>query len=197
MIILMSYFLYFQVLTTSSEAILLVILALNGYVAKPLNLDLYKLNTESKEGQRMVVTDLRQLNEHLNKTVPVAFRGKDNPENYFRSHNSSFTYEENLLRLLTKTLTTFEGRIKRAINPSCPVNWVIDFQSTRYPSHIWKAVCNGQGTSCLSAQSNQPACEENTISWSVLMFLGINQNGHQIWQWQEESIPIGCSCSDL
>ena len=150
------------------------------------------------EGQKLEITSLQQLKHHLNETVPQCMRTGIDPGQYFQLHNTNSTYEENLLHLMSQSLTSSSGRrVQRTINPSCPVNWVVDFQSTRFPPHIWKAVCNGQGTTCLSTQSRQPVCEELPVTWLVLRFLGVRPDGQQVWQWQRESVSVGCTCPDL
>ena len=187
----------FQKLNPLLITIYLVLLVLTGCVSKSFNLKLYKLHTSFHEGQKLEVFTFEQLSRHSNETIPMALRSEKNPMEYFRLHDKNSTYEENLLHLMSGSLTPPGARVSREISSSCPVNWVIDFQSTRYPPHIWKAVCNGQGTTCLSSHSPHSICEEFSVSWLVLRFLGMKPNGHQIWQWQRESVPIGCSCSDL
>ena len=166
--------------------ILITFIASSGHQAKPLNLELYKLHTKVKIGEKFIVSDLALLNKYVNETFPEAFRTDLDPEEYFRIKSNQSTFEQKLLKLLFGASSSIHGRVKRGIRPSCPVTWVTEYQSTRNPSAIKMAVCNGQGTGCL--------CEQVTISLPVLRFHGLNPAGSEVWGWEKKSVPVACTC---
>ena len=172
-------------------------MALSSREAKPLNLDLYKLHTKVKIGEKLIVNNLTLLDKYINETFPEAFRTDLNPEAYFRLKSNYSTFEQKLLLLMGGTFSLSQGRVKRGISTSCPVSWMTDYQSTRSPSSIQMAVCNGPGTGCLSPGSRGPSCELLTISMAVLRFRGIDPAGNEVWQWEKQSVGIGCNCSGL
>ena len=172
-------------------------MAWSGHQAKPLNLDLYKLHTniQVRIGQKFTVSDLTLLNKYVNETFPEAFRTDLDPEEYFRQKSNHSTFEQKLMQLFFGSSSSVHGRVKRGISQSCPVTWVTEHQSTRNPPNIKMAVCNGQGTSCLSPGSGRPSCEPVTVSLAVLIFHGLNPAGTHVWGWEKQSVSTGCTCS--
>ena len=151
----------------------------------------------------MIIKDLTLLDKYVNESFPEAFRTDINPEEYFRVKSNHTSFEKKLFQLMTGSLSSsssssVQGRVKRGTDSSsCPVNWAVEYESTRKPSGIWKAICNGQGTTCLSPGSNRPSCEHFSVALPVMRFLGINPTGQQFWKWEKETVPVGCRCSGL
>ena len=184
--------------STTLIVIILNIIAWSCHEAKPLNLDLYRLYGSVKIGQQLTVTNLTLLDKYVNETFPAAFRTELNPEEYFHLNSNHSTYEEKVLQLMMESsLSGQERRVKRGISSLCPVNWVVEYESTRNPSSIWQATCNGQGSTCRSPSSGRPSCEHLTSTIKVFRFLGVSPNGQQFWRRETKSLAVGCSCSSL
>ena len=134
----------------------------------------------------MAVTDLEQFSKNVNETVAETLSGSNSLEKYSQLHNSSL-YQGNLLQPMSQKLNASRGRTKRSIKPLCNLRWEIDYKVTRHPSIIRKAVCNGEGKTCL--------CKEVMTTLKVRIFLGQDKNGKNHWQNRAEEVPTDCSCS--
>ena len=151
----------------------------------------------------MEISNLSELRPYLNRTVPLALRSHVSPPEFFQRQGYNVTSQQSeLLKLLLRESSSHVqgGRQTRSVSShsSCPVTWVIDHKSTRYPTMYKKAVCNGLGTTCTSATSKRPVCDEITVGYSVIIFLGISPNLNKlVWQVKTEYVPIGCTCSGV
>ena len=149
-----------------------------------------ELKPKSESGEMFYISNAEELRHLGNGTVPQALLADVTPPQYYNQQNA--TSDSDILSHLVAPSS--KKRASRDVSSICPVTWVVSFEGNRWPTRISKAVCNGQGTTCLSANGH-PSCEEYLMEVQIYRFLGITSNGQQIWRSERQTIPVACTCS--
>lgn len=153
-----------------------------------------ELKPKSEVGETFYISNAEELKHLGNGTVPEALLANVSPPEYYKQQ--TYVSETDILSHLIESTDKKTKRNTRDISPSCPVIWVLSFEANRWPSRIYRAVCNGQGTTCLSG-NGQPSCEELLREIQIYRFLGITSSGQQIWRSEIQTVAVACTCRVL
>ena len=176
------------------QAEILVALVALISIAASFPMQVPDLNPKFEVGKKFYVSSVAELREIVNSTVPEALTSGATPPEYFREQG--VTSDSDILSNIVMTRNSRLRRKVRSVTPSCPVSWVVNFEANRQPARIQKAVCNGQGTTCLS-NDGRPACEEIIFQYMVVRFYGLTSTGVQVWRYEKQDVPVACTCSAL
>ena len=87
-----------------------------------------------------------------------------------------------------QTFQSMLGSIYITTEETCPPTLIINHQSNRNPADILVAQCNTT-TGCESS------CAEVIQVMDVLIFLGNDAEGNPVWQMQQQTHAVGCTCT--
>lgn len=176
------------------QAEILVALVALVSIAASFPMQVPDLNLKFEVGKKFYVSSVAELREIVNATVPEALTSGATPPDYFKE--KGVPSDSDMLSNIVMTKDSRLRRKVRSVTPSCPVSWVVNFEANRLPARIQKAVCNGQGTTCLSSDG-RPACEEIIYEYMVVRFHGLTSTGMQVWRYERQNVPVACTCSSL
>ena len=161
------------------------------HVATSLPVEIPELRPEAENGKIFHVSSVEELRQLGNGTVPEALLADVTPPEYYSQQ--AYVPKSDMLSHLIAPSAKKGKRAARSVAPACPVTWVVSFDGYRWPPRINKAVCNGQGTTCLSAHGH-PSCKEYLVEFQVYRFLGITSSGAHVWRSEKEAVPVLCTC---
>ena len=150
-----------------------------------------ELRPKSDVGKTFYISTAEELRHLGNGTVPESLLGDFPPPEYYKQQPN--ISESDILSHLMASSNKKTKRSSRDVPSTCPTTWVISFEANRWPNRMYRGVCNGQGTTCLSG-NGQPSCEELRREVQIYRFLGMSSSGQQIWRSEMQAIPVACSC---
>ena len=161
-------------------------------LASSFPMEIPELKPNAEIGEKFYLSSVEELKRLGNGTVPEALLADVTPPEYYKLQSQ--VAKSDILSHLIAPSNKKSRRSARNVAPSCPVSWVVNFDAYRWPARISKAVCNGQGTTCLSSDG-RPSCQELLMDFQTYRFLGLTASGVQVWRSEIIAVPVSCSCN--
>ena len=155
-------------------------------------MEIPELKPKAEIGETFYISNAEELRNLGNGTVPEALLADVTPPEYYKQQ--SYVPKSDILSHLVAPSGKKGKRVARSVTSSCPVTWVVNFDAYRWPAFISRGVCNGQGTTCLSA-NGRPSCQEVLMDVQVYRYLGNTSSGQQVWRAEMQAIPVLCNCN--
>ena len=156
---------------------------------------LQNLDPLPHHGKKFLISSLDELKAFGNGSIPASLLTDLSPPEYYKQHGGP-QHDDVLAHIIAPLIKNNTGhRSKRSMPVSCPVTYTVNYAGDRIPSMLQKAVCNLQGTTCLSS-TGRASCEEISIMITVFKILGLSPSTNKLYvRATREALPIACSCA--